>query len=312
MPLRLAFLPALVLLGLLILLGVGTLFLGANQSTRVASNLSGAEESGQIAISLLGASIRRAGYSEIVGLAVPENFRRSLLYGGPNIRACRQASFVNPVAGDFTCNAAVAGQPDSLAVWFQADNVVSSPQGATDDCIGSQPPWQQVIDPLLRARAPGGIRVVQNEFFVNNGQLSCRGNGNIAVPQPLIANVADLKLYFGFDDVAYAANSHDVLRPTASTIRDADWINAQTAPALPGASAWDFVVFVHVCVMLRSAEVGTTATAAGQYLPCPQTAAEAAGVDAIAPVDSPDGATRRAVNQVIALRSRSAPLPVEP
>src|SRR5258706_7188890 len=54
-------------LSLLILLGVGSLFLGANQSSRTASGISGAEEGASYVMMVLGNAIRRAGYSEIIG-----------------------------------------------------------------------------------------------------------------------------------------------------------------------------------------------------------------------------------------------------
>jgi hypothetical protein len=277
----------------------------------VATNLGSADESAQIGLALLGASIRRAGSSEIAGSADAGNFRDTLLYGGPVLRACSNARFADPVAGNFGCETATAGAPDSIAVWFQADNALASSQDASNDCIGNQPPRQTVLNPLLVPRAPSGIRVAQNEFFVDGGQLRCRGNGNINAPQPLVAGVEDMKVFFGFDDAGYASNSHDVSRPAASSLRDAASIIALTAPSIPGGSVWDFVVTVHVCLLVRSAEVGVTSQSSAPYRPCPQTAGEAANPAAIATVTATDGALRRAVTQVFSVRSRSAPLPVE-
>ncbi len=299
-------------LGLLILLGVGTLYLAANQSTRVLTNRASSEEVGQIAVSLIGASIRRAGYSEIVGREDPQDMRRNFLYSGPTLRSCRNARFSALSDTNFNCATATAGDPDTIAVWYQADNVVASSQGPITDCLGFAPPNQAVLNAALAPRAPGGqIPVARNEFYVAGGQLRCRNNAATPVDQPLLEGVEDLKVFFGFDDAGYAANRHDGLRPDATTLRTATEINAMTAPLLANASAWDFVVSVHVCVLVRSAEQGVTAQANAPYFPCPQTAAEAQNPVSITPITATDGVLRQAVNRVFAVRARTAPLPVE-
>ncbi len=299
-------------LGLLILLGVGTLYLNANQTTRVLSNRATAEETGQIALSLLGSSIRRAGFSEIVARELPQNFRDNMLYGGPSLRACRNARFTALTDTNFACDTATAGAPDSIAIWYQADNVIASPQGAIPDCLGFTPPQQAVINTALAPRAPSGqIPVARNEFYVAGDQLRCRNNAATPVDQPLLAGVEDLKVFFGFDDAGYAANRHDGLRPDATTLRTAAEINSMAAPLLANATAWDFVVNVHVCVLVRSAEVGVTSQAAAPYIPCPQTVAEASDPSSISAVTATDGVLRRAVSQVFAVRARTAPLPAE-
>jgi hypothetical protein len=299
-------------LGMLILLGVGTLYLSANQSTRVVANRGSAEETGQIALSLIGASVRRAGYSEIVGREDPTNLRQNLIYSGPTLRACRNARFTALSDTNFACAAAVADAPDSIAVWYQADNVIATSQGPITDCLGFAAPTQAVLNAALAPRAPGGqIPVARNEFYVANGQLRCRNNSATPVDQPLLDGVEDLKVFFGFDDAGYAANRHDGLRPNATSLRTATEINALAAPLLANATAWDFVVNVHVCVLVRSAEVGITTEASAAYIPCPQTAAEALNPSSIGAITVTDGILRRAVNRVFAVRARTAPLPVE-
>lgn len=301
-------------LGLLIMLGVGTLYLNANQTTRALTNRASAEETGQIALSLLGSSVRRAGYSEIVGREDPQNLRQNMLYGGPTLRACRNANFTALSDTNFACDTAAAGAPDSLAIWYQADNVIATSQGPIPDCLGFAPPLQNVINQAMAPRAPGGqIPVARNEFFVAGNQLRCRNNA--APPnqqdQPLLNGVEDLKVFFGFDDRGYAAGRHDGLRPDASSLRTAAEINALTAPLLANATAWDFVVNVYVCILVRSAEAGVTAQASAPYVPCPQTAAEAADPSSIVALTAADGVLRRAVSQIFAVRARTAPLPAE-
>lgn len=297
-------------LGLLILLGVGTLFLGSNQTSRVAVNVASIEETGQIILSTIGNAVRRAGYSEIVGTSFQPT-RADLLYSGPHIRACVGADFVNAAAGNFACNAGVAGIPDTLLVVFQADTAIAPSQAVTLDCLGQVPPNVAVTNLNFAARVVrlpvGQIPLVANVYFVDaNGDLSCRGSGNAAA-QALVGGVEDFKVYFGFDDIAFANASVPTERPAARSIRNANFINALADPG-PNVSRWDFVVSVHVCVTLRTTDAGVTAQASQQYVPCPQTPAEAAG--AVTPIAAPaDGAIRRSYTEVFSVRSRATPTP---
>lgn len=296
-------------LGLLILLGVGTLFLSSSQSTRVASNIAAAEETGQVILSTVGAAIQRAGYSEILG-TTEANTRADLLFSGAHIRGCNGGGFTNAAVGDFSCGAPAANASDVLMVAFQADNVVGSPQAATLDCLGQNPPLQPA-NPAFLAAAPAGVPVVQNIYFLNGaGDLQCVGSGG-GVPQTLVSGVESFKVYFWFDDALYANPvGGNTNRPTANSVRTGSFINALADPG-PAKSRWDFVVSVILCVQLRTQEGGVTTTAAPQFQPCPATDRQAAGLDPLPPVSAPvaDGAVRRSYTQVFAVRSRIAPQP---
>jgi type IV pilus assembly protein PilW len=285
-------------LGLLILLGVGGLYLASNQSTRASSEGASIENLGQVALTLIGNSIRRAGFAEIASIesfVLPEN----VLYPGPHLRACRNAGFVggDPAAA---CEAPAAGAPDTIAIWYQADNQLAPSQGEADDCDGNAATPISVPNPILRDSLRARVNVdeipvARNVFFVAGGGLSCRGGPR--PPQPLIAGVEDLKVYFGFDDTPGDA-------PSARSVRDAAFVNA--------ANGWDNVISVTVCVLMRSTEQGVTAQgAASTYFPCPQTADQAAGLAPIAPVASADGRIRRSFTQTFAVRLRTRPSPLE-
>jgi type IV pilus assembly protein PilW len=294
-------------LSLLILLGVGTLYLGANQSARISGNVASVEETGQILLSLLGSAIRRAGYSEIVG--TDPGVRLNLLYDGPTVRGCVNQHFEDPNAGDFDCVAVAGGTGDALAIWYQADSVLAAAQGASLDCLGNAAPMWAITNPSYAGRVPGGqLPLVRNVYFARNGSLFCLGNGN-PNPQPLADNVLDFKVYFGFDDDGYANAANTGERPSARSIRTANEINALAPANL--ISPWDFVVSVHVCVLIRTPEAGTTAGAGATFRGCPQNAAEAAG-EAPAQALPADGAIRRAYTQVFTVRSRAAPTPATP
>lgn len=290
-------------LGLLILLGVGTLYLSSNQSTRVATNVASAESVGQVALTLIGNSIRRAGYSEIIGTE-DYGLQNNSLYRGPTLRGCTGARFGadNP---NNACAATAAGAPDSIAIWYQADNALAASQGPTDDCVGTQPALQNVANENYQPRV-AQIRVVQNNFFVTGNNLNCAGGND---EQPLLAGVEDMKVYFGFDDDSFANPAVTDPVFAARSVRTASYINGLAAPfAL--ASPWDWVVSVTVCVLVRTEEAGVSSQgAAVTYTPCPQTVDQAAGLAAIPTATANDGRVRRAYSQTFAVRARGRPAP---
>jgi type IV pilus assembly protein PilW len=292
-------------LGLLILLGVGTLYLSSNQTTRSATNVATAENVGQVALTLIGNSIRRSGYSEIIGTEY-SGLAVNMLYQGPTLRACRNARFVgdDPNAG---CGPAAAGAPDSIGIWFQADNALAASQGATDDCVGTTPGNTAVTNANYVPRV-ATIRVVQNSYHIDSNNLRCRGG---AATQPLLTGVEDLKVYFGFDDFGYANPALIDGVPIARSVRDAGEINALTPPS-PLFSPWDYVVSVTVCVLVRTEELGvSTQGATVTYAQCPQTAAQAAGTGLGPQTTATDGRVRRAYTQTFSVRARTKPSPLD-
>lgn len=291
-------------LGLMIISGVSVLYLSSSQSTRASTSLATAENVGQTALALIGASVRRAGYSEIVGTEYT-GFSNNALYAGPVIRACRAARFVNddPTQG---CAAATAGASDALALWFQSDSVLTASQGATDDCLGSAGTNQAVTNGSYVGRA-ANVPVVTNSFFVAANALSCR---TAASNQQLLTGVEEFKVYFGFDDAQYANPARTDLAPTSRSLRDADSINALAAPTA-STSAWDYVVSVTLCVLVRTQEAGVSAQGGTlTYTRCPQSAAEAAGQTAVATATASDGVLRRTIVQTFAVRAKTLASPL--
>ncbi len=295
-------------LSLLLLLGVGALYLGANQSARVAGNVASVESAAQVALSMIGAAIRRAGYAEIVGAVVAGGAGRdNLLYSGPIVRGCTNARFANPAAADFTCVPVAGAVGDALAIWYQADSVLAASQAPTTDCVGAAAPLVAIAAPNYAGRVPGGqMPLVRNAYFLDGSALMCLGNGGMPAAS-LADEVEDFKVYFGFDDEAYAAAANEWQRPTARRLRSAAEV-AALAP-IGNLTGWDFVVSVHVCVVVRTPETGVTATAAPNFVPCPTSGAEAESGPA--PVAAPaDGRIRRTYSQAFTLRSRAANNPL--
>jgi type IV pilus assembly protein PilW len=308
-------------LGLLILLGVGTLYLGANQSTRALSNIATSEESGNVVMAIVGNSLRRAGYSEIVGTSLME-LNDNVLYGGPILRGCNGKEASSDFLGCSTTNAA----SDTLVVWFQAEQAVAPGRrdDAVDDCLGQRAPSAEVTNADFAARvaadgadvskggrAAGRVRLVRNVFRVADNGLTCLGNGGNA-GQVLVPNVEEFRVFFGQDDVAFGSPGQSSRRPQARKIVDAATLNAAT-PLSNGMTAWDYVVSVHVCAVMRTQDAGVTAQSSFEYSRCPRTAAEAADPAATSLREtSTDGIARRSYSQVFAVRSRAAASPASP
>lgn len=304
-------------IGLVIVAGVASLYLSSSQVSRVANQIGATEDGGQLALFMVGDAIRMAGFGEIVGSSATSVMGQTQ-FDGRQIAACTNGTFTAPWANppDLTCvPSGNATGPDQLWVAFQADNVKASPQSALSDCLG------QDFDPLNAAHRTtiqrfGGpsisdVPVVQNVFGINaGGQFACRGRFGGAT-QALVGNTENFKVFFGFDNVRYAAGANGPvdLVPMARQWLDAAAINAlpAMAPAIvgsPQATPWDYVVAVFACVTVVTNERGLTAQAATTRTRCPNTAAE---VDAGVPltvVDN-DGFIRRTFTQVFAVRANA-------
>jgi type IV pilus assembly protein PilW len=300
-------------LGLLILLGVSGLYVASQQSTRATTGVASSENTANVALSLIGASIRRAGYGEIAGAytSLPtggEARLASLLYQGRSLAGCNGARFASDDPNN-ACGTTGADAPDALGVWYQADSAIASAQAGTDDCVGTTP--TAVATPPQYQSAAATMRIVQNSFYVVNNELRCRGSAG--TDQPLLNGVEDLKIFYGFDDTAFAAPEAD-MDPVARTMRTATELNGMPDPTPASASAlsaWDYVVSVTVCVLVRTEEQGVSATGSTvTYNRCPQNVNQMLGTEAVSTATATDGRVRRAHTQTFAVRCRDRPTPL--
>lgn len=284
-------------LGLLILLGVGTLYLTASRSSQDAERGSVLEDSGRAALRIVGDSVRRAYYSEI---ANTEPLRRNAqLYGGLDaayLRGCTGQHFNTKDPPE--CETGSTG--DALLVAFQANNVLTAVQGpAALDCLGNAAP--DLATATMNNAGVATVPVARNVFYLANGRLMCLGNGN-ATPQPIVDQVTNFRVFFGFDDrYRNAAVVGD--RFQATSLRTGAYIDAQ--PDLGRVSAWNFAVSVLVCLELRGPK--GSAVAGELYQPCPAEDATSRLVVEQAPVAVPDSHARRTYVQTFAIRSQRVP-----
>jgi hypothetical protein len=289
-----------------ILLGISALYSTSSRSAKAATQLGALSEDTPIALHILGQSVKRSGYGEIIGIDFSSVDQT--LFAFPHLRACRNGTFVNPSLGDFSCDTSGGLSTDSIALQFQADSIVSSLQRKTRNCLGAD----AVTAPITIDTHPGfglDIPLVKNVYSVNGGVLTCAGND--ATPETLASKIEEFRLYYGFDEAALndtLANRTN-LAPNAAQIVDADYVMGKDALfATRKGSAWDYVVSVHVCAVAATNEKGTSVQTNVNYSGCPDTADDAK--NGIAPTRTKtDGTVRKTFNQVYTVRSHATGSP---
>jgi type IV pilus assembly protein PilW len=152
-------------LGLLLLTGIGTIYVGSNQTYRVQEQNARIQESGRYALEVIGRSLRQAGYWNI-----------------PISPVALQTAF-----GGTPINGANGAGTAADSVTVQYDGVAGS-----RDCEGTN---------ITTAMLPV---VVQDTIQLDaaNFELECESNvdGTVANdPQPLVSNVEDLQFLYGID-----------------------------------------------------------------------------------------------------------------
>lgn len=289
-----------------VLLGISVFHQSASRTVSVSQQMSVMNDEAPLALLAIGQAVKRAGSGEIIGSGY-SNLNQTM-FSGPHLRGCRGGSFANPAAGDFTC-VAVAGGQDALMVRFQSNSVVGPDQFATRNCVGGLPPNTAIAAPGHPANG-ALVPIVENVYRVVNETLDCSGNNS--VPEALARDVAEFRVYYGFDrDAATLALSGAFgasPRGAAMVTADEVWA-AQAAFAGQSLSAWDFVVSVHACMVLRTRESSTSVVAGPfEYQGCPETAAEA-GAGTGPTRSAADGTVHRLFTQSFTVRSRATASP---
>lgn len=290
-------------------------YLGVSRTQRVAEELSGMSDAGAVAIHLIGDAIRQAGYGEVVGSTIAlgagdiGTYQTDTLFGAQaHLRGCSAGQFADPGAAEPMCAAGPADTNfDSLMVRYQGDAQIPPPQGDLTDCTGTAVPLEPLPAGHLGTARAAARPIVQNIYFGRAGGLHCQGNGRTALadpnapPQELVANIEQFKVFYGFDDARFA-NPATAQSPSIRSLRDAAFINGLDASRNP----WDYVVSVHVCLVVRSSEVSAgrlTVSSPVSYQRCPMNEGEAR--TGTISMSSTDGVLRRTYTQVFAVRART-------
>jgi len=189
-------------LGLIVLLAVGSIYLGSRQTYRVQEDNARLQEAGRYALEVIGRSIRQAGGDEEMNfnpVAMP------LACGAlPPAPACVAIAGTN----------GVAPVTDTLTVQFYAgreelDDDTAPGGWVSRDCTGGQ--------------AAAGTRIT-NAFDLSGTDLRC--TGSVGGAQALISDIEDLQVVYGInaDGDQFQSADRYVAAPSA-----AQWPRVVTA-----------------------------------------------------------------------------------
>jgi type IV pilus assembly protein PilW len=171
-----------------LLTGIGTIYVGSNQTYRVQEDNARIQENGRYALEVIGRSLRQAGYTviPISPVSTKTDFTGTVISGLNTV--CPTAS------------------PLTDVVTVQYDGI-----GGESDCQGGS-----IVDGEF----------VQHTFYINNNVLRCDAIRNNAAPSPptacpttgaeLVPNVEDLQMLYGIDVNGDQSADQYVAAPTAA------------------------------------------------------------------------------------------------
>lgn len=189
-------------LGLIVLLAIGSIFIGSRQTYRVQEDNARIQEAGRYALEVIGRSLRQAGSEGEFDLLLATVF--PLQCATPGVCAALDGTD------------GVAPAPDTMVVQFYAQS--EEPSGATwvaRDCTGG----------LVALNA-----VVTNTFNVAGTSLQC--TGNVGGTEALVEDVEDLQIIYGIDTSAPVPDQSADLYVAAPTA--AQWDRVVTARVCVG------------------------------------------------------------------------------
>lgn len=286
-------------IGLVILLALGTLYLGTTSTNRQMTGVSRMSEDAAIAFNLVGGNLRMSGYSTprykvLPGQALVDGVAKTAPnrnFVGAAIRGCDHG-FVDTTVNFVNLDCQASGtQPAAIALRFEGDffNTVKIPKPTGSSTYYPSDCLNKAVTALTPSALISGTdyTLIDSRFTIqprsgdNILELKCGGNGDAFSPQPMIEFVEDIQLTYG---ITSDAESHQALY----------YGTAATVDALPGTvdDRWSRVVSVRICMVLRSQ--ARDQAGAGNYINCNGNS-----------VASPDGLMRRSFTSVYALRNRS-------
>ena len=309
-------------IGLVIVIGVSALYLSSSGLSRTANQISTVEQAAQLALLIIGDSLKVAAYGEIIGSDFAG--QGQTLMDGVHLAGCTSSQFTDPFPAyaappspptppNLACTGASTG--DALYVRHQAAPVIAQmppadlARNSYNDCGASNLNQNQVLSSAQLRAGSGLIRpIVTNVFQLDavNNTLDCAGYGTGAFGT-LLQNVTEFKVFYRFDEAAQSLGTSGVTNavPFGGSIRDAGSINALAGTVDP----WNYVVAVIVCVTVQTDQAGvgatTTNTASSR---CPVDATEAeSGLNLV--TTTTDERIRRSFSQVFTVRARATPTP---
>lgn len=240
-------------IGLVVVGAVLISFVGSGRAGRYQAALGQMNQDAQVGLNLLAREIQMAGY-----VSPGKNLGTSGIFGCDGASGPVPPFTIPASAGAVFCGAWTAPSVSALEVVYEADLKTTVPKRRSGidyptDCLGDELPLT------------AAIYIARNRFYVKpsssgRNELHCASN-TTNTPQPLVENVEDMQLWYG---IAAAATPETVVR-YAKAGKDAstpDTVNAV------GATEWNNVNSVRICLLMRSAEPILTAEDPHNYFGC--------------------------------------------
>ncbi|WP_077003260.1 PilW family protein [Variovorax sp. KK3] len=273
-------------------------YLSTGVSSRQVTAISRMDEDAAVALNLISAQLRMAGFSVPRSGVAPasalvdgvQTLPPDRNFMGLGIRACDAGFEKSTVPFDeLACASGTSGTAAFSVRYEGAKQDGKDPYQyllpLNEDCLSQAVKDDQFTMGSLGVAYP----LVESRFFVVSGStrgtadLACAGNGNAALTrQPMVQNVQEMRLRFG---VASDDQSSDVVQ----YLDNAAGVDALGADQVQN---WSRVVTVRLCLLMRGAEPGP-ADAGDRYLDCDG-----------GEVSASDGFLRRAYFTTVALRNR--------
>lgn len=254
-------------IGLVISLAAAALYLATQESSRSVRAVGDINETGKIALDMVGREIQKAGFFPQQFSSVDQPLGGSVAYFGSffNGKAGNRVAFANGLFGcdganynpaTHACDAEVAGAPDAIVV-----NYFATPEFGTTSLLGNsndcnRQPVANDADNVARAAANRPLFVSNRYGLItsnyvgpdNNSvvtrSLACHGNGVDAAAQhqAMVQGVQDLVIRYGIHGGTGVQSPAEFL--TAAKVIAKGTVDEKTA--------WQRVTAVKVCVLVRS------------------------------------------------------------
>jgi len=251
-------------IGIVISLAASALYLATRESSRAAQGHTDINETGKIALDMIGRELQKAGFYP-AQFTTPSDVAHSGRYYNPTSYAAFNYGLFgcDDKAWDKSSHAcsSTSSTGDTVVVsYFSSPEFGSSSLlGNTNDCNRQAVSADSANTPLVAASMP---LFVSNRFgltsdsftgpdgkTISTKSLTCHGNGSdSADPQKMIQGVEDLVVRYGVS-AGSGSQSPTAFRPATG----ASGVTAQ-ATTPDGLNPWQRVTAVSVCIEVRSLE----------------------------------------------------------